>query len=83
MGGRWLLGFYGGGVDEHDGDVVLDGVEAAAFAAFQAVAVVVQNHRFLANGANQHIEKIFRDHRASIVTPDSVSKATIHNETMR
>ena len=69
--GLWLRGFYGSGVDQHDGDVVLDGVDAAAFAAFQAVAVV-ENYRFLANGANKHLEKILRNHGAFIVAPTSL-----------
>jgi len=58
----WLRGSDGGGVDEHDRNVVLDRVDATAFAAFQAGSVGVQSHRFLANRANQHIEKILGNH---------------------
>lgn len=72
--GLRLRGLDGCGVNEHDGDVILDGVDAAAFAAFQAGAVVVKNYRFLANRANQHLEKILRNHRVFIVAPTSVPK---------
>jgi hypothetical protein len=73
-----------GGVDQHNRDIVLNRVHAAAFAAFQAFAVRIQNHRLPANGANQHVEQILRNHRDNIVmlhatmcTPRSeASKAT-------
>ena len=57
----------GRGIDQHDRDVVLDGVNAPAFAAFQALSVRVQDHRLLANRANQHGEQILRNHSGSIV----------------
>jgi hypothetical protein len=71
--GFGLRGFDSCGVDEHDGNVVLDGVDTAAVAALQAVAVVMQNDRFLANRADQHIEKIFRNHGVSILAPTSAN----------
>src|SRR5271157_1222569 len=58
----------GSGVYQHDRDVVLDGVNAVAFAAFQALAVGIQDHRLLANRANQHVKQILGNHKASIVT---------------
>ena len=54
-------------VDEHDGDVVLDGVNPAADGAFQTLAIGVQNHRLLAHRADQDVEQILRDHRGIIV----------------
>jgi len=57
------------GVHQHDWDIVLNGVYAAAFAAPQAFAVRVQDHRFPANGADEHFEQILGNHRDIIVMP--------------
>jgi len=65
----WLLGVYGSGVDQHDGDVVLDWINTAAFATLQTAAVVVESHWLFANRANEHIKKILRNHGAFIVAP--------------
>jgi hypothetical protein len=56
-----------GNVQQHDGDVVLDGVNPAADAAFQAFAVRAQQHRLFAFGADQHVEEILRNHSGSIL----------------
>jgi len=55
------------GVDEHDGDIVLNGVNPATDRAFQTLAIGVQEHRLLAHGADQDVEQILRDHRGMIV----------------
>jgi hypothetical protein len=57
----YLFGFDGGGIDEHDRDVILDGVNAMASATFQAVPLV-ERHRLFANGANQQIKKVLGNH---------------------
>jgi hypothetical protein len=71
LSGAWLLKVLGrvscGRVNQHDWNVVLNGVNAAALAAFQALPVGVQNHRLFANRTDQHIEQILRNHRGFIV----------------
>ena len=62
-----LRRFNGCGINQQDGDVVLNGVDAAAYAAFQAFAVFFQDHRFLANRADEDVEKILRNHSDIIV----------------
>jgi hypothetical protein len=57
----YLFSFDGGGIDEHNRDVILDGVNAMASATFQAVPLV-ERHRFLANGANQQFKKVLGNH---------------------
>jgi hypothetical protein len=59
--------FNGGGVDEQDGDVVLNGIDAVAYSALQTLPVFFQDHRLLANRADDDVEKILRNHSASIV----------------
>jgi methylenetetrahydrofolate dehydrogenase (NADP+)/methenyltetrahydrofolate cyclohydrolase len=61
-----------GGVDEHDGNVVLNGVDAAAFTAFEARVVVDQSHRLLADRADEHLEEVLRNHDGFIVAPRRV-----------
>lgn len=56
-------GVDGGGVDEHDGDVVLDGVNPVADGAFEALSVGGREHRLLADGADQYIQEILGNHR--------------------
>jgi len=56
-----------GGFHQHDRDIVLNGVYTATFAAFQACAVRTQDHRLLANRADQHVEQILRNHRGHSV----------------
>jgi hypothetical protein len=80
--GLWLRGVYGGGVDQHDRDVVLDWINAAAFPTLQTAAVAVKNYRLLANGANEHIEKILRNHGVFIVARTFVYPAA-HKQRMR
>lgn len=65
--GEASLRVDGGGVDQHDGDIVLDWVDAAADAAFQAGAGLIHDHRLSADRANQHIKQILGDHGAYIV----------------
>jgi len=56
-----------GGIHQHDWDVVLNGVHAAAFAAFQASTVRIQDHRNLANRADEYVEQILGNHSPYIV----------------
>src|SRR5260370_29567758 len=53
-----------GGVDQHDRDVVLNGVHTAAFSAFQTNPRCAQNPRLLATRANQHVKPILRNPRS-------------------
>jgi hypothetical protein len=50
------LGFDGGFVDEHDGDVVFDGVDAVALRALEALGVLAVVEGLLAGGANQKFQ---------------------------
>jgi hypothetical protein len=52
-GELWL---YSGGVDQHDRNVVLDGINAMALATFQSPLVFGQQDRLLTNWTNQHVE---------------------------
>jgi len=56
-----------GGVDfgfihQKNGDVVADGVNPAALGAFQAFAISLHSQRLLADGANQDIQQVLRNH---------------------
>ena len=57
----------GGGVHQHDRDIVLNGVNAAADTAFQTLPVRVQDDRLFTDRADQHIQQILGDHRNIIV----------------
>jgi hypothetical protein len=57
----------GGGIQQHDWDIVLNGVNTATDAAFQAAAAGVENDRLFAIGTDQYVEQILRNHRDSIV----------------
>ena len=57
-----LLAFDRCLVDQHDGNVILNGVDTAALGAFEAGAVRAQSDRFFAFGADKDVEKIGRNH---------------------
>jgi len=61
----------GCGVDQQDGDVVLNGIHAAAYAALQTFPVFFQDHRLLANRADEDVEQILGNHSGSIVAPNA------------
>jgi hypothetical protein len=61
--------FNRGGVDQQNRDVVLNRIDAAAFATLQAFGFVLQRERLLANRANQNIEQILANHTALILQP--------------
>jgi len=46
-------GVDGCGVQQHDGDIVLNGVDAAALSAFQALLIRSENYRLYANRTHQ------------------------------
>lgn len=56
-----------GGIHEHDGDIVLNRVDAAALAAFEAIRGSTEHDRLFTDRANQYVEQILRDHGDSIV----------------
>jgi methylenetetrahydrofolate dehydrogenase (NADP+) / methenyltetrahydrofolate cyclohydrolase len=60
-----------GSVDQQDRDVVLNGIDAVAYAAFQTFPVFFQDHRFLANRADEDVKKILGNHSGSIVAPNA------------
>ncbi len=55
-------GFDYGFVHEHDGNIVLDGINASASCALEALAIIFQLQRLLARGADENVEKILRNH---------------------
>jgi hypothetical protein len=59
-------GVNGGGIHEHDRNIIPDGIHALAFAAFQALAVHVEHDRRPANRTDQHVEQILRNHGKSL-----------------
>lgn len=59
---RRLLRFYSSNINQHDGDIVLDRIHAAALNAFQATSILFQNDRFLADGTDKHVEQILGNH---------------------
>ena len=56
-------------VNQHDWNVVPNGIDPATLAALQALSFVLQGERFLADRANQHIQQILRNHDADMLTP--------------
>lgn len=69
----WVAGGFGSGrvncrdVYQHDRDIVLNGVNAAADTAFQALPIRVQDDRLFTDRADQHVQQILGDHRDIIV----------------
>jgi hypothetical protein len=45
-------------IDEHDGDVIFDGINAVAFHAFQALFIRGELHVCFAYGAGENFEKL-------------------------
>jgi hypothetical protein len=73
VGGSGLGRVNRSGVHEHDRDIVLNGVNTAADAAFQALPVDVQNDRLFTDRADQHVKQILRDHNPFIVQPEKAT----------
>jgi methylenetetrahydrofolate dehydrogenase (NADP+) / methenyltetrahydrofolate cyclohydrolase len=55
----------------------LNGVNAAALAAFEARTIVDQDNRLLADRADEHVEKILRNHDRFIVAPWGIFPVTL------
>ncbi len=64
-----LGGVDNGFVNQHDGNVVSNGIHAATLAALQASPLVFECEGFLANRADQHIQQILRNHDLAMLTP--------------
>ena len=61
----WELFFHLGFIYQHHGDIVLDGINSFAFAAFQALIVWSQRYGLFAQWTNQNLQQIPTDrHRA-------------------
>lgn len=72
-----LCRVYGRRIDQQDGDIVLNGINAAAHAALQTFPVFFQDHRLLANRADEDVEQILGNHSVSIVAPNARRKSRI------
>jgi len=46
-------------VHQQDRNVILDGINAVALAALEALPFVLQGQRFLANWANKHFQQVW------------------------
>jgi hypothetical protein len=49
-------------IQQHDGDVIFHGIDAAALCALQALRILPVFERLFAGGANQDFEEIFGNH---------------------
>ena len=54
-------------VDQHDGDVVFDRIDAVTLGTLQAFGVLAILERLLAGRTNQNFQQIFGDHDLCIV----------------
>ena len=61
------VGFDDRFVNQHDGNVILDRIDAQAFAAFQSGPILFQDDGLLAQGAYKHVKQILRNHGDHIV----------------
>jgi methylenetetrahydrofolate dehydrogenase (NADP+) / methenyltetrahydrofolate cyclohydrolase len=61
----FLLRVYHSGVQKHDRNVILNGVDTTAVATLQALPIRLQHDRLLATRANQHVQQMLRNHAAS------------------
>ena len=59
-----------GSVDQQDRDAVLNGIDAVAYAALQTFPVFFQDHRLLADRADEDVKQILGNHSGSIVAPN-------------
>ena len=59
---QWSGQLGRGLINQKDRYVVAHRIHAAAFSTFQALAVFFQHQRFLANRANEDVEKVLGDH---------------------
>jgi hypothetical protein len=57
-----LGGFNGGFVDEHDGNVILDSIDAVTVRAFQCFGILAICEGSSARGADQDVQELFGDH---------------------
>ena len=56
-------------VNQHDWNIVPNGIDAATLATLQTLSFVLQGEGFLADWANQHIQQILRNHGTAMLTP--------------
>lgn len=58
----------GGFVQQHDGNVVLDGIDPAALLALQTLWVLTILERLLTGRTHQHFQQVFGDHEGNCTT---------------
>ena len=60
----WIISGWinNGFIHQHDGNSVPHRVDAAALGALQTLALVFQGERFLADGTDQDVEQVLRNH---------------------
>jgi hypothetical protein len=56
-----------GGIYKHNRNVVLNGVNPAAFAALKTSAIGSESHRLFANWTNQYVKQILGNHGSPIL----------------
>ncbi len=64
-----------GGIHQHDWDVILNRINAAALATLQTVPRRAERNRLLTDRANQYVEQILSDHGSYIVARGHRSQA--------
>jgi hypothetical protein len=72
--GRRGLGFDGRFLDQHDGNVILDRVEAVALSALQALGILAVVEGLLAGRTDENLEQIRRKHDSAIVAESETSR---------
>ena len=60
------LGLDGCFINQHDGNVVLNGVDAMTLRALQAFGILAIFERLLIGWANEHFKKFFSDHDCAL-----------------
>ena len=62
-------------VNQHDWNVVPNGIDAATLTALQTLTFVLQSEALFANRADQHVQQILRNHDVAMLTPGRRCKA--------
>jgi hypothetical protein len=78
----WWSGWLGRGlINQKDRNVVAYRIDAAAFSTFQALAILFQHERLLANRANEDVEKVLGDHSGILRSKiEFISEIPTHRE---
>jgi len=62
-------------IDKQDRDVVSNRISSPTLSTLQALALILENKRFLADWADQDVEQILRNHRSDFTPVTKPTKA--------